>query len=503
MASRYDDELRRGALVNLIGLVAKLVYPLFFLLVTWLFGPAVFGVYVIAVFVTEVAISAVSSGYNDATLIFASRAAEDEDRVYRVLGNGFGITAALSLVLLLGLWLAAEPLVTRFYSDQPALVPALQIAAWSLPFTAVAQVGIAATKARMRMEYDAAINGFLRPLALLAFSFVAWLLDGGVVGLMAAHVATQALLAVATLWAVRRHFDLGRVLRATAWFTLDREMLRFAIPQNLNMTFNRYLTRLDVLMLGAFGFAPEMLAFYAAGALITTNIREVKLIFSQALGPVAARHHAAGDRAAFEEVLGRVSRWSTTIAVPVILAALVLREDLLRFVDPSYTWDSRFMAVLLIPPFLSCAYGLAGNCIVFTGHSVWNLFNSVLVAGLNTVFNYVLIRDHGLLGAAVATALASAIVAGLQLVELRALEGVWLRPRAVWKPHAGLTVGLLVAALLWDPASFGNLGARIALAAGLGLGYAALMVALRHEELNAATVRRQLQRLRKPSITSS
>ena len=36
---------------------------------------------------------------------------------------------------------------------------------------------------------------------------------------------------------------------------MHRAMLGFAVPQSLNMTFNRFLTRFDALMLAAFGFS--------------------------------------------------------------------------------------------------------------------------------------------------------------------------------------------------------------------------------------------------------
>lgn len=485
-SSADDRHLARGAFFNLLGLAAKLIHPLFFLIVTWFFGPDLVGLYFLAVFVGEIAQSAVTSGFNDATTVFASRHADDpaaEDRLYGVLGNAFAVTGGLSLVLLATMLAGAGLLVEYVYPDRPALAGALRLLAFSLPPAAVAQVAIAATKARLHMEYDAFINGFAKPLALLAGSLVAWGADLGLSGLIGAHVVTQFLLAYLGMRALRRHFDVPRVIQATLHPVWDREILRFAIPQTLNMTFNKYLTRVDVILLGAFGFSNWHLAFYGAAALIATNIREVKLIFAQALAPVAARHHARGDREAFEAALGKVSRWTTTLAVPLLLAVAVLHGDLLRLVDPSYGADSTFMLWLLIPPFLSCAYGLAGNSIVYTGHSGWTLFNSVLVASLNTLFNWWMIPRWGLAGSAAATALASLLVASLQLVELYLLEGVRLRFAAVWKPHVGLALGLLALVPVGDPALFGGLLERIGLTIGLIVGYIAVLVVLKLEEL--------------------
>jgi O-antigen/teichoic acid export membrane protein len=347
----------------------------------------------------------------------------------------------------------------------------------------------------MRMEYDAGIMGFGRPVLQLLGSTIVWLLGGGLVGLMAATLCTHIAVASLALWAFLRHFDGRRVLAATLRPTLNRPMLEFAIPQSLNMTLNKYVTRLDVLLLAKFGQPPEMLAFYSTAALVTSNLREVKLIFSGALAPVAARYHGAGNRALLEETLGRVSRWTTTLIVPLLIVVVVHRNDLLQVVSKTYTHSATFMVLLLVPPFLSCAFGLAGNLVTYAGRSGWTLTNSVLIALLNTGLCTLLIPNYGLLGAALATAIAMTMISTLQMVELRFLEGVVIRPRAVYKPHVGLWVCALAIAALWDPANLAGLPLRIATTLGLIALYVTVLYLLRHEELLAILerIRRRLR----------
>lgn len=488
--SQYDAQLARGALINLLGLVAKLVHPLFFLVITWFFGPDTMGLYTLVVLsLAEVANSFVATGFQDAVTVYASHHADEtgpeaEARLYRVLGNCFAFAVGASALLVVLTFVGVDLLVDFAYPERPQIAPALRILCWSLPAMAFAQIAIGATKARLHMEYDALINGLVKPLSLLAFSLLVWAAGGGLLGLMLAQVATYFVQAALAVWALRRHYDLGRIWRATVHLEPERSVLRFAVPQALNMTANKFLTRVDVLLLGAFGYTNAQLAFYGAGALITTNLREVKLIFAGALAPVAARHHAQGDRRAFEDTLGKVSRWTTSIAVPLVLAVAVLRSDLMLIAHKTYTEDTGFMLWLLVPPFLSCAYGLAGNCIVYTGHTTWTLFNSLLVAGLNTLFNWWAIPRWGLAGSAAATAVASLLVSLLQVVELQKLEGVHLRWRAVWQPHVAMLLGLVALAALGDPAPLGLAG-RIAVAAGLTVLCGGFYLATGHPETRA------------------
>jgi O-antigen/teichoic acid export membrane protein len=486
--SRYHRELVRGVLFNAIGLMGKLIEPLFFLVITWLFGPVVMGGYLLTTFLGDVAATAVTAGYVDAATIFGSHHADESDgesvdRLYQVLGNALAFAVGSSALIVVAAYVGAGPLVAALFPQQAELAEVLILLSWSLPPFAFARIAVAATKARMYMRYDAAIMGFGKPLLLLAFGIAAWALGAGLRGLILAHVGTQLMLAIASGWALSRHFDLGRVATAVLRLRVHRRVHGFALPQSLNMTFNRYIARLDVIMLAAFGHAAAELAFYGTAALITSNLQQVRLVFSTAVAPVAARHHGAGERGVFEAILGQVLRWTTTIIVPLLFVVVVLRADLLRFVHETYVGDTRFMAVLLLPPLFSCALGLAGNCIVYTGHSGWTLANSLTVAALNTGFNWILIPRFGLMGAAIATAVASGVITVAQLVELRALEKLSVRWRRVYKPYVGLGIGAACLALLWDPVTIPGVGARVAVAGGMVVLFVLLMLLVGHEEV--------------------
>ena len=61
-SGEYDAQLARGAVVNFAGLVGKLLYPLLVVFIAWLIGPEQLGLYLLVVFISDVAVSAVSTG---------------------------------------------------------------------------------------------------------------------------------------------------------------------------------------------------------------------------------------------------------------------------------------------------------------------------------------------------------------------------------------------------------------------------------------------------------
>jgi O-antigen/teichoic acid export membrane protein len=184
-----------------------------------------------------------------------------------------------------------------------------------------------------------------------------------------------------------------------------------------------------------------------------------------------------------------VTRWTTSLVIPALLLILVFRGDLLRAISPSTAHDTLFVAILLIPPFTSCAFGLAGACLMFTGHTRATLANSLFVGLVNTALTVYLVPRHGMLGAAIATAIATSIMTGLQMIELERLERVAISWRAIWKPHVGLAVAVLPIVATWDPAALPPLQ-RIAVAVTSCGVYGAVLCLVRHDELMRLARRR-------------
>lgn len=479
--ARLDRAVDRGAAVNFLGTLGKALVPAFFILITQVFGPEIMGVFLLAYVALDVVSGLTVSGVNDGVLMFASRVVEDPDRkdeLYAILANGFVLSGVIAALLIALSVVGGPAIIDAVYPGQPELVPALRIMILSLPFYLFAIIVIAATKSLLVMTWDALLIGFLRPLGLLGFAVVAAFASRSVTGLAWAYFAASVLLGVASVFVFARYFSFRALWRHVVHFRLSWPLIKFSVPQNLNLTFNQFITNLDVMMLGAFRFDPAIIGYYGMGAQIANNVRLIRLGFSGAFAPVITRLHARGATAELSRGFTRVSRAATTLALPVVIAIAIHRDDLLWLFHPSFRDDASFVLLLLAVPLISCACGTAGNIIVMTGHSLWNLLNSFLVTGLNFVLNLLLIPPYGLMGAALATFISSTVVAILQLIEVQALVSAHLDPKRVLAPllaalpAAGIGVGFVALGL--DTSVWARVGAT-ALALG---AYAAAGVAL-------------------------
>ena len=176
-----------------------------------------------------------------------------------------------------------------------------------------------------------------------------------------------------------------------------------------------------------------------------------------------------------------VFRWTTTFAFPIALLIFVFRQDLLRIFHSSYTNDTTFMVLLLVPALLNCSIGLAGNLMAMTGHSLWNLANSLGIAGVGLLFNALLIPRYGILGAAGASALAGTLIYFLVLLEARLVLGVTLIWKRIYKPLLAAVPALVITFVFTSQGLASHLPLRVVLALLNTLSFAAALAALKLE----------------------
>lgn len=445
-----DAELKKGAFVNFIGVVGKMAAPAFLIVVNRFYGPDVFGIYITANIAIEIIIAFLTSGFKDGALIFVARFADDKEEqldLYNSLSNAFAWSIGFSvLVLAIGTTFGQQILEFAYQEDfNEGLSIMFQFMLIAIPLMAFERIVLAATQGLKIMKYDALSNGWLRPLALLLFSILFWFIEPNLTGMALAYLSTQVLLFAASLWIYSKELSWLKLFHGFKTFKVDKELLDFAIPQNVNMTLNRFITGIDVLMLPAFGFSPTIVGFYGAGSMIIREVKAIKMVFSTAFAPYIVRFHKEGK---FEELsynFSKTAGWIATLAIPTLLLIAIFKEDLLAIIHPEYGGASTFMYFLLPIPYIYCSFSLAGNIVAMTGHSKLTLMNSMFVSIANVLMNLVLIPSFGLVGAAIASAIATLSLHSLELGEARWIANAKLYLKDIYKPH---TAGLISAIIL-------------------------------------------------------
>ncbi|WP_138429358.1 oligosaccharide flippase family protein [Fodinibius saliphilus] len=444
------EELKKGAFVNFLGILGKIAGPSFLVLVTRYYGPDLFGIFITANLAIEIALAFLTSGFKDGALIFVARHADHKEQhhhLYRSLSNALALSMGLSFLLIVLSYLVGPVVFEMLYADDfgNQLQFMLLTMGLVLPLMAFDRIVTAATQGLKIMKYDAMVNGGIRPVFLLLYSIGFWYIWPTLTGLTLGYISTQVTVALVATFIYQKELSWAGLFQAFRSFKFDKELLDFALPQNLNMTLNKFITGLDVLMLPIFGASASMVGFYGAGSMIVREIRNVKLIFSSAFAPHIVRFYEKNDLEGLSKNFSMTAKWIASITIPIIIGVAIFREDLLRIVHPEFGQSALFMLILLPIPYMYCSYSLAGNIVTMTGHSKLTLFNSVVVSASNFLLNLWLIPLWGMEGAALASALATFTLTLMELAEARYFVGAKLHLKQIYKPHlAGLAVSLLL-----------------------------------------------------------
>ncbi len=341
----------RGARVNALGVIARLAQPLALILLTRWYGPDQVGVYLLSIAVVETVAALAGSGMQDALIAFLSPLDPASPRAHRLLASGF-VLAGAGAAAGLALTLAAAALAPAWL-PQVASASTLWLMAPAVPLVTFIGVVVAATRARFTQTWDVVLQGVARPLLIIAFA-AAFALGApalpqwgrasvlsqwgraSVPALAASYLLAHLVLAIAAAVVLARHYRWASVLRAARGLPIDRGLLAFAWPQNLNLALFALSGSASVLALGVAGLTPRDIALFGAAFAIASSLRHVRLVFTSAMSPVAAALLARGDRAALQDIMTRSTRWTLSIALPIAAAMILLRNPLLGLFHPTY-----------------------------------------------------------------------------------------------------------------------------------------------------------------------
>jgi stage V sporulation protein B len=478
-----------GAGTNLLAILASLSEAAFHPVAAHLFGTAFYGLYRWGVSCAEPLLRLSPLGTDKGLLrhIASHRVAGEAELEQRSLRTAFWLTLAAGFLLGALAFLFAGPLAAL--QGKPEVATAIRFLAPSLPCSALILVLISATMAAKTMRYNLLVRGITQPLSLLLLAVLLGMLLPTLAGLCAAHLLAVALTAALAFWAAARVFRAMPLARAlwpasapggavpgSAPF-FHGEMVRFSIPMGISEFLNSILQRTDIILI-AFFAGPETLGIYAGAEALSRVASNIRYAFDPVASPVLSEALRQKDMGRLRYNLRLMTRWTTIITVPLLLAMIVFRNELLRFFPQAFLAAGPALVVLLLGHLVNGTLGLTGWVIAMAGRSRLVLLNNLVSASANVVLCCLLIPRMGLLGAAFSSASSVALLQTLQLVEVALLYRVHPFSRGFVKALAAGAVVLLLAEFALGALPLPSLARPILRALVILAGYGLMLVAL-------------------------
>lgn len=328
--------LAKGGRTNFLGFVLRLGGTAPFLFIAGrLYGVEALGLYASAIVAVELVAQLCSLGQRRG---LAQRLADDEQSPANILADGLLLTALLSVVIGLLLYLFPLPMFpSGHYTEWDRLLP-LAI----LP-NALTEVTLAALAYRYDIGTTVRARSLVEP----------WVLSLGALALLV--VAPESGLALAYILS---KFAAFAVTLVPLWRSYGRPQQWHPRPVRLWRTARALMPlagadlvewgtrRLDIAILGTFA-SPTAVGVYYAAQQVASLPQKLKTSFEPILGPVITRNLNEMNYPAIARQVCQVGFWITAAQMGIALALGIPGEGVMGLIGPQFVGGTGALAFLL------------------------------------------------------------------------------------------------------------------------------------------------------------
>lgn len=298
----------------------------------------------------------------------------------------------------------AAPLGRLF--DSPATGQAILWMAPGLFFFGLNKIGLAALNGLTLMRRYAG-GQMLRYLVIGGVAVGVALHDDGPARLGAAFTAAEILVSLYLLVATA---SIRRAGRWRASLAESREMLAFGIRSAGAGLMTELNLRIDTVMLGWF-LSDRDVGIYAFAAMLIEGLGNVALVLRTLVNPYLTRLLAARDSAGIRRLQRRVQLATLPVVIAAFIGAWLLFQPLVRLAvgpgDLELALAPLLILIAMMAPYFT--YSAFEDTMMLAGHAGTQSLYQLSITATNAALNLAFIPLFGIVGAAVATGLASLV----------------------------------------------------------------------------------------------
>ena len=411
-------QVAKGGGFAFIGIIISKVSILgLHILLGRVIGPGAYGLYALGMSVMGIALILALFGQSEGTVRFCSiyRGEEDNARVKGTIISAMAISIVCSVIATVILFSMSDVIANRFF-HKPELTWVLRIIALSLPVYVLMNITTSFTQAYRRIDYQQGVLNIFHPWTNLTLVGVAFLLgcrlDGALYSFLIAGILS-AILGFYFMKKILSSFHTSVKPRFEVW-----NLLRFTAPLSLSGFLYLMILQIDRIMLGYFQSAYDV-GIYNAAAVIALQVGTFAFHPLAAITtPIMADLHNRDQIKELRAIFQTVTRWMFTLALPLLIIVGFFAKEIMSWFGTDFGNGWLILIILSFSRFIFVSVGPTSELLKMSGRQYIDLINNVCLLSLIIGLNLWLIPLHGIVGAAVATAISVVIYNIVQLIEV-------------------------------------------------------------------------------------
>jgi O-antigen/teichoic acid export membrane protein len=362
------------------------------------------------------------------------RGKKDPARVRGVIVDCFLVVGVLSVISGLALFFFSDWIAEELFNS-PGLSVLLKVLAISMPFQGFYFAYESIARGFNRLEYWAYAELFGRHLGELLIGVFLVVLGFGAFGASVGFFLSFVLGVGILFFFVEK--KLVSVFKKGEEVTrLTREFVSFSLPLFLAESILSLSQQSGTLLIGFFQPLEQVGVFNAVFSFMMV-LTFFMVAMNKSFIPMASELFAQEKTRELESLFKATTKWIFMASLPVFIVFFLFSENLLRlFFGVEYLSFGASLAlkILSVGYLINVSTGSVRWVLVSIGKTKTNFYNMLVFTVLNVGIGVALIPSQGVVGAAIALAIATAVINLLRLVEIRHFLGIhpyklsYLRP---------------------------------------------------------------------------
>ncbi|MDQ3879015.1 MAG: oligosaccharide flippase family protein [Actinomycetota bacterium] len=398
-----------GTSQNVVGIaVAALATLGAQVLLTRTLGAGGFGIVTVATQAAFVTSFATRAGMDMAVLrdVAVDVGVGRTDQVRTAVSRAALIAGAVSVAVALAAWPAAGAIRSAFSLEASSARLAIPAALVGLPFIALTNVWLAATRGLKIMRYTLYVFWAGQPIGWIGLTLLFWTVSRSPAAAVLAYSASWVVASVAAFvsWRIQsRRWTVGPI--QSGW--LDR-LVRYAGPRAPAALFSQLLFWADLFVVTRYVSDADVGIYSAAlraGQIVVLFLTSVNLMFS----PYVADLHNRGEIARLDRLYKTLTRWTIAATLPAFLLLAVAPGTALKIFGGQFSGGEAALLILLGGQLVNIATGSAGFVLIMVGRTGWDFVVYLGSLAFELVLAFIWCPRYGIEGAAAANAVTFAL----------------------------------------------------------------------------------------------
>lgn len=328
------------------------------------------------------------------------------------------------------------PQIAILFTSSPEYVHYLRIAAFTLPFYALLSSVISIFRGHQRAQekiifYDLGRNGIFL-LLILTLGFFAIPFVGVIYSMFFATVITSISIFI---YYIQKQKGLIKTIESFSFSpSIAKEVLLFSTPLMFVGIMYNLMAWTDTMLIGFF-LPDSMVGYYNVAKPLSIFITNALIIVTFIYSPVVAALYAQKKFKENDVIFTTLTKWICLISLPLAMTFFFFSESVILFLfDSEYSPAAIPLKILCIGYFFEALNGPNGPTLTAYNRTKFLMFATGLAAGMNILFNVLLIPIYGIIGAAYATSFTLVFVNIIRTYKLYSISGVHSFKPDVLKP---------------------------------------------------------------------